>query len=311
MGTRIERCLRSQQGTVTRLRLRLPQTEPLTETPPPPSPGPPLLAPLPILRPPSPTQQHQRSSPQQHGKLHPTHPFGPCAPRNTAHFHTPAGASGDKKRQGQVKSLAAKDDSCGASREPFAPLSCHPLHAMLQTTTAYSVSTMTTGPSTTERPSTATVPSTPFDAHDSQSKLREILRDQSRREEQQSPSPATLQRHASHPTKASASSSSLANLVTSPGSDYFGTNSTSPSKRETALPHMGTSNLTDLYTASRTGLTSPQHRELARQPYADTLGAAPEIMPGGASSKLARSQSSAGLSNGLDLKVVILGAQGE
>ncbi|MCO5600913.1 hypothetical protein L7F22_055030 [Adiantum nelumboides] len=170
---------------------------------------------------------------------------------------------------------------------------------------------MTTGPSTTERPSTAAAPSTPFDVHDSQSKLREILRDQSRREEQQSPSPATLQRHASHPTKASASSSSLANLATSPGSDYFGTNSTSPSKRETALPHMGASNLTDLYTASRTGLTSPQHRELARQPYADTLGAAPEIMPGGAGSKLARSQSSAGLSNGLDLKVVILGAQGE
>jgi hypothetical protein len=46
-----------------------------------------------------------------------------------------------------------------------------------------------------------------------------------------------------------------------------------------------------------------------RQPYTDNLGVTQEVAP--ASSKLSRSQSTAGLTNGLDLKVVILGAQGE
>lgn len=66
----------------------------------------------------------------------------------------------------------------------------------------------------------------------------------------------------------------------------------------------------DNYMGSSATLTSHLHRERAlRQSAAtDQLGAQSETTP--AAGNMSRSQSTAGLSNGLDLKVVILGAQG-
>jgi len=65
-----------------------------------------------------------------------------------------------------------------------------------------------------------------------------------------------------------------------------------------------------MYSNNQSSLSSHLQRERSlRQTYTESLGAAPEITP--ANNKLTRSQSTAGLTNGLDLKVVILGAQGE
>ncbi|UZJ56602.1 hypothetical protein CBS101457_005922 [Exobasidium rhododendri] len=64
-----------------------------------------------------------------------------------------------------------------------------------------------------------------------------------------------------------------------------------------------------MYSNSQSSLSSHLQRERSlRHTYTEPHGAAPEFIP--PSNKVTRSQSTAGLSNGLDLKVVILGAQG-
>lgn len=187
---------------------------------------------------------------------------------------------------------------------------------MLNTATAYS--TTLTGPFTSE--------SNTIDALDSQSKLREILRDQSRREEQQhysavsSPggysSTITTQRHDSFKRKSAASPSLAAGGITSSisGGYFVGSSAMragSPSgRREAIMSHSITTGGLDNYTGSSASLTSHLHRERSsRQAHTDQLGTDPDITS--INDKLARSHSTAGLTKGLDLKVVILGAQGE
>lgn len=187
---------------------------------------------------------------------------------------------------------------------------------MLNTATAYS--TTPTGPFTSENNT--------IDARDSQSKLREILRDQSRREEQHynsaSSLPAggfssTIQRHGSFKRK-SAISPSLASggMTSSASGGYFAGSSAMraglPSgRREATISHSMTTGGLDNYAGSSASLTSHLHRERSsRQSHTDQLGSAPEITSAN-DNKMARSHSTAGLTKGLDLKVVILGAQGE
>jgi hypothetical protein len=190
---------------------------------------------------------------------------------------------------------------------------------MINTATAYSIST-TTGPFGSDNSNGGSV----SDTHDSQSKLRNILRDQSRREEQQhyySAPPtyahSSLKRNSSttrnlstrspsqHSTAMTSSPSSGGYFV---GSHNMGTASPS-SKRDGTMPHSPSG--LDNYMGSSATLTSHLHRErtLRQQGTTDQLGAPSDIAL--ASSNMSRSQSTAGLSNGLDLKVVILGAQGQ
>jgi hypothetical protein len=187
------------------------------------------------------------------------------------------------------------------------------------TTTATAVATSTSPVA----PSDSGILFAPFEPRDSQSKLREILRDQTRREENhQHPSLATspststsLQRQGSSNSKSKpkfspTSSSSAANLSPAKNGHLGTATSSPPSRKDLTLPHNTSPHLVDMYPDSQASFSSQLQRERSlRHTYTEPLGAAPEY--GAPSGQMNRSQSTAGLSNGLDLKVVILGAQGE